>query len=211
MFGWVNNLDNTTNASSLNGFNADISTWDVSNATSLNLFIAFNTYMSSDLSSWNTSNVESLLYFAYYSSAGQLTGWQNWDLSSIDGDTANDLYFYSYTRDGVGLPNRVAITALWDGWVFDPTVTSFNFNSFLGYALLQDADVIGDWIISMANDASTPDDLSLDGNAIDGPGVYLASAPTTRVSISSLGLSSDPDVSAAISTLTGKGWTITNF
>jgi hypothetical protein len=214
MFGPVGNMNNATNGKA-SGFNADISTWDVSNVTQLRFFSAYNTYLSSDLSNWDVSNVNHLGVFAAKASLGQFTGWQNWNLSSFTG-LSNTLNRISDTPSpataGYTLPNRVPVTSWFDGWVFDPTVTSFSFTGMFAESLLSDASVIGDWIISMANDINTPDNLSLDGNNLSSNfPIYLSANPTTFVYISNLGLSSDPGVSAAISTLQGKGWTITNL
>lgn len=215
MFGWIGNISTATNGKAC-GFNADISTWDVSNVTNLKNLSSFNTYLSSDLSNWDVSNVTALNTFATYASLGQFTGWQNWNLSSFTspgsfGTIQRISATPSPASAGYTLPNRVPVTSWFDGWVFDPTVTSFSFYGMFIETLLSDASVIGDWIISMANDVNTPDNLNLNANDLDFIGVYLSPAQSSPVKINSLGLSSDPGVSAAISTLQGKGWTITNF
>lgn len=190
-----------------------VDTWDISARTSLATIFFGNTQLNIDISNWDVSSVANLGAFNWYGSNGGVTGWQSWNLSSWTNGSFIFKWLSAPNATGVSGLNTTPHTSLWNGWSFGSNLTSgYNFFGMLAYMFIQDANVIRDWVIAIANDPNTPNDLVLDGDVLtDSSPVYLAAAPDTGVTISSLNLTADSSFNAAVSTLQGKGWTVANF
>ena len=72
------------NAQKLQGFNGDISKWDVSNVKSMECMF-MNSYFNGDISKWDTSKVENMeCMFANSKFNGDIS---KWDVSSVENMT----------------------------------------------------------------------------------------------------------------------------
>jgi hypothetical protein len=165
-------------------------------------FLAFSP-SSNDLSSWDMSGVKSISAFFKKGGNPATSGFWNWDLGSL-----SDLAQLAGPFESIA--GEVTVPQLWDGWVFATSGITFYqsyFNNMLTGASVTNEDVLKNWIISIANDVNTPNNGILDGTLI-APSLIVNGITTD---FPTLNLSADPNVSSAISTLTGKGWTIANF
>ena len=166
-------------------------------------FLAFNP-SSNDLSSWDVSGATSFAQFFKKGGNPATSGFWNWNLSSL-----SDLHQLGNMFESTS--GEVTVPQLWNGWVFATSGITYYisyFRSMLTNSHVANEDVLKNWIISLANDANTPNNGILDGNDV-ALGGFIVNGVTT--SFSALNLSADPNVASAISTLTGKGWTISNI
>jgi surface protein len=92
-------------------FNQDISKWDVSNVTDMDLMFK-NSKFNRDISNWNVSNVTSMFYMFYESEfGGEISEWNVSNVTNMSGilGRLKDGYNYPYWSDYDNYEERRAI------------------------------------------------------------------------------------------------------
>ena len=84
----VSNVTTMNNMFDSSSFNQDLSAWDVGNVTNMSAMFADATSFNQDLNAWNVSNVTTMEYM-FYNASSFNQGLNSWDVSNV-------LYFGSF-------------------------------------------------------------------------------------------------------------------
>ena len=119
-------------------FNSDISSWDVSNVTDMSYMFYKAGVFNSDISIWDVSNVTTMKFMFYYANSF-MSDISSWDVSNVT-NMDHMFYFVSFFNSDISSWNVSNVTNLsymfYGAWRFNSDISSWNVSNVTTMKLL---------------------------------------------------------------------------